>query len=241
MVSGGSGITPFVSIIRELIYQSTTLRYRTPKVILICAFKDSSCLSMLDLILQSSGTHCDISNIQLQIEAYITREKKLKSNSPIHLQYIRFNPNSTDAPISAMLGPNSWLWLGAIISCSFIIFLILIWIITRYYIFPIDNNSNKIFSYPLRSFINIVVICVSIATVASAAILWNKKQIAKEAKKIQNLEGSSSSSASTELICDVYRELESLPGQSLAQATNVHYGVRPDLKSKSLHFSLTMA
>ena len=135
MVSGGSGITPFVSISRELIYLRTTMRYRTPKVILICAFKDSSCLSMLDLILPSSGTHSDNSNIQLQIEAYITREKKLKSNSPIHVQSIRFNPNSRDAPVVAMIGPNSWGWLDAIISCSFIIFLILIWIITRYYIY----------------------------------------------------------------------------------------------------------
>jgi hypothetical protein len=28
------------------------------------------------------------------------------------------------------------------------------------------------------------------------------------------------------------RELESLPHQSLVQATNVHFGARPDLKSK---------
>ncbi|KAK7340287.1 hypothetical protein VNO77_20989 [Canavalia gladiata] len=230
MVSGGSGITPFVSIIREIMYLSTTFRYRTPKVILICAFKKSSCLSMLDLILPNSGTQCDISKMQLRVEAYITGKEEPKLDSQTPLQQIWFKPNSKDAPISAILGPNSWLWLCAIISSSFIIFLILIGIITRYYIFPIDHNSNEIFSHPLRSFLNMLVICVSIALAASIAFLWNKKQNDKEAKQIQNLEGPSTAMSPKLNIDKADREMESLPGQSLAQATNVHYGVRPDLR-----------
>lgn len=242
MVSGGSGITPFVSIVRELMYFSTTFRYKTPNVILICAFKNSSCLSMLDLILPNSGTPCDTSNMQLQIEAYITRKDEPKLDRPIHLQTIWFKPNATDSPISAMLGPNSWLWLCAIISSSFIIFLILIGVINRYFIFPVDHNSNKIFSHPLRSFLNMLVICVSIAIAGSAAVLWKRKHNDKEGKQIQSFEGSPSA-VSPKLKNDetTDRDLESPPRQSLVQATNVHYGIRPDLKSKSLTSSLTMA
>ncbi|KAK7295117.1 hypothetical protein RJT34_18021 [Clitoria ternatea] len=220
MVSGGSGITPFVSIIRELMYLSTTFRHRTPEVILICAFRNSSCLSMLDLILPKSGTSCDISSMKLRIEAYITRKTEPKLDSQIHLQQIWFKINTKDVPISAIFGPKNWLWLCAIISSSFIFFLILIGNITRYFIFPIDHNSNKIFSHPLRSFLNMLVMCVSIATVASAAFLWNKKQNDKEAEQIKTNEGD--------------KELESFPQQSIFQATNVHYGVRPDLRSKEL-------
>ncbi|KAL1360488.1 ferric reduction oxidase 2 isoform X1 [Arachis hypogaea] len=232
MISGGSGITPFVSIIRELIYLNITLRYRTPKLTLICAFKNTSCLSMLDMILPSYGINGDISSLQLQIEAYITREEDLKqNNSPIPLQSIWFKPNQKDSPISTILGPNSWVWLGAIISSSFIIFIILIGMINHYYIFPVDHNTNKIFSYPLKSSINMLVICVSIAMGASIAVLWNKKQNAKEAKKVQNMEGSSPSVGSTNFkVCDIERELESLPNQILANATNVHYAGRPDLR-----------
>lgn len=211
---------------------NTTFKCRTPKIVLICSFKTSSCPSMLDLILPISGTPSDISNLQLQIEAYITRDKEHQSDSPIHLQTIWFKPKPTDAPIYAILGSNSWLWLGAIISSSFIIFLIIIGIITRYYIFPKDHNSNKIFSFPLRSFLHMLVMCVSIAVVASAAVLLNKKHNAKEAKQIQNLEGSSPTVSPNSLIYNADRELESLPYQSLVQATNVHYGVRPDLRSK---------
>lgn len=233
MVSGGSGITPFFSIIRELIYLSNTFKCKTPNIVLISSFKNTSCLSMLDLILPISGTPSDISNIQLQIEAYITRDTEFKSDSSLHPQTLWFKPNPTDAPIHSMLGPNTWLWLGAIISSSFIIFLIIIGIITRYYIFPIDHNTNKIFSYPLRVFLNVLVICVSVVVVASVAVIWNKKQNAKEAKQIQNLEGSSPTVSPSSMIYNADRELESLPYQSLVQATNVHYGTRPDLKSKS--------
>ncbi|KHN26943.1 ferric reduction oxidase 2-like [Glycine soja] len=230
MVSGGSGITPFISIIRELIYLNTTFKCKTPKVVLICAFKNSSSLSMLDMILPISGTPSDISNMELQIEAYITRDKELKADCPIHPQTIWFKPNPSDTPVHAILGPNSWLWLGAIISSSFIIFLILIGIITRYYIFPIDHNSNKIFSFPLNAFLNMLVICVSIASAASAVFLWNKKHNAKEAKQVQNLEGSTPTASPNSMVCNADRELESLPYQSLIHATNVHYGVRPDLR-----------
>jgi len=232
MVSGGSGITPFISNIRELMYLNTAFICRTPKVILICAFKNSSYLSMLDLILPNSGTPFDISNMQLQIEAYITRKEEHELESQTHLQDIRFKPKATDAPISAILGPNSWLWLCAIISSSFIIFLVLIGIITRYIIFPVEYNSNKIFSQSLGSFLSMLAICVSITMAASVAVVWNKKHNDIEAKQIQNLEGSSSEVN----VNGGDKEVESLPHQFLVQATKVHFDVRPDLRSKSFTY-----
>ncbi|CAJ1820381.1 unnamed protein product [Sphenostylis stenocarpa] len=188
---------------------------------------------MLDLILPNSGNPFDISNMQLQIEAYITRKEDHILESQIHLQHIWFKPKATDAPISAILGPNSWLWLCAIISSSFIIFLILIGIITRYIILPVDHSSNKIFSQPLASFLMMLAICVSIAMAASGAVLWNKKHNDKEAKQIQNLEGSSSAEPPKLNIDEGSKELESQQYQSLVQATKVHFGERPDLRSKS--------
>ncbi|KAK7275382.1 hypothetical protein RIF29_16498 [Crotalaria pallida] len=188
---------------------------------------------MLDLILPNSGTPYDISNMQIQIEAYITREKMRTRDTPTHLQSIWFKPNANDTPISAVLGPHYWLWLASIISSSFIIFLIIIGLITNYFIFLKDHNKNKIFPFPLRSFLNLLVLCVSIVISASAAVLWNKKHNAKEAKQIQNKKESAAivSPNLKNNNNDADRELESLPHQSLAQATNVHYGARPDLRS----------
>ncbi|XP_019413707.1 PREDICTED: ferric reduction oxidase 2-like [Lupinus angustifolius] len=241
LISGGSGITPFISIIREFIFMSTNFKCKTPKIILICVFRKSSSLSMIDLVLPISTIPYDISNMNLQIEVYITKDKEPQLNSQTYLQTKWFKPNPTDTPIYVILGSNSWLWLGAIISTSFIIFLVIIGIIFRYYIFPIEHNSNNTFSNPLRSFLHMLVICVSIVMVASAAFLLNKKHNAKEEKNIQDLGGSIPTMSPSSTSYNTNRELESLPCESLVQATNVHYGIRPDLKSKLPHFSLMKA
>jgi ferric-chelate reductase len=221
MVSGGSGITPFISIIRDLIFTSAPLKCKIPNLILVASFKNSLYLTMLDVILPISGTPFDISHLHLQIEAFVTREKEPKPHDKKLIKTVWFKAHPTDAPISTILGPNSWLWLGAIIASSFVIFLILTGIITRYYVYPIDNNTGAIFSWSLESVVYILVVCFSIAITASAAVLQNKKKNSMEAKQM-----------GTPSFYNADRELESLPHQSLGQATNVHYGERPNLKSK---------
>lgn len=233
MVSGGSGITPLISIIRELLSQANDSGRKTPQVLLISAFKKSLDLTMLDLILPASGTNLDISCLQLQIEAYVTRENQPTTHSHKPLQTIWFKPDQLDSPVSAVLGQNCWLWLGVIISMSFVIFLVLMGILTRYYIYPIDHNSNMIYSASYRSALNMLLLCVSIATTATAVFLWNKKQNSKEMGQIQDIDTPSQITTSPDTrFYDGDTELESLPHQSFVQSTKVHYGTRPHLESK---------
>lgn len=232
MVSGGSGITPFISIIRELIYTSETLKCKTPEILLISSFKNSTDLTMLDLILPISGAPSEFSNFKLQIEAYVTREKQPTLQENKTIRTIWFKPNPSDAPIAPILGHNSWLWLGAIISSSFIIYLIFIGILTRFYIYPIDHNTNKIYSSSSRAVLHILFLCIAIVIVSTAAFLWNKSKIARETTQIQNMEGATPQASPNSWFYNADRELESLPQQSLSQSINVHYGERPDLKSK---------
>ncbi|CAI9764197.1 unnamed protein product [Fraxinus pennsylvanica] len=230
MVSGGSGITPFISIIRELIYiNSTSQSHNIPKLKLITVFKNSSHLSILDLILPISGIPSSESctNLDLQVEAYITREKgnpKDKLQTP---QTVFFRPKPSDAPIYPTLGPNSWLWLCAIISSSFIVFLVLLGVFTQYIIYPIDQNTNKLYSYPKKALMNMLFICSSIVLMATGAFMWNKKRNSSEAKQILDMEDSVTSESS---FGGDERELESLPQQSVIKSINVHYGQRPDLQ-----------
>uniref|UniRef100_A0A803PQ98 ferric-chelate reductase (NADH) n=1 Tax=Cannabis sativa TaxID=3483 RepID=A0A803PQ98_CANSA len=205
MVSGGSGITPFISIIREIMFQSTIPNSHVPRVVLVCAFKTSADLAMLDLLLPISGSHAEqISQIELQIEAYVTQENEqptIEAQKTIKTTYFKSNP--MDRPISSTFGPNSWLWLGAIISSSFVLFLLVLGLVTRYYIYPVDN-SGGFYHYSYRY-----------------------------TKQIQNVEMGTptSSPAAWSYVVGDYREVESLPNQSLAQAIKVHFGARPDLKS----------
>ncbi|XWS50471.1 hypothetical protein CRYUN_Cryun12cG0090200 [Craigia yunnanensis] len=228
MLSGGSGITPFISIIRELLFEASNSGDRIPQILLICAFKKSIDLTMLDLLLPVSGTTVDISCLQLQIEAYVTREKEPATDNHKPLQTVWFKPNALNAPVSAILGPNSWLWLGVIISSSFVIFLLLIGILSRYYIYPIDHNSDMIYASSARAALNMLFICIAIAMTATASSLWNKKQNDKGMRQIQNMDTPPMTSPAWFNNAD--RELESLPHQSLLQATKVQYGERPDLK-----------
>ncbi|XP_073028636.1 ferric reduction oxidase 2-like [Primulina eburnea] len=230
MVSGGSGVTPFISIIRELIHTSQTLKLKTPKILLIAAFKSSADLTMLDLILPISGAPSMFSDLVIQVEAYVTREKEPTIQQRKGVRAVWFKPNPSDAPITPILGQNNWLWLGAIISSSFIIYLILIGIVTRFYIYPVDLNSNKIFSSSSRAALHILFICVGIIMASTVAFLLNKTRNFQETSQIQNMEGATPIASTNSLYYNADRELESLPQQSISQSINVHYGERPDLK-----------
>ncbi|KAI5647211.1 hypothetical protein M9H77_33216 [Catharanthus roseus] len=224
MVSGGSGITPFISIIRELMYANETQKHKTPQILLISAFKNSSDLTMLDLLLPITILPSKFSNLNLQIEAYVTREKQppISIESNMNIRTFLFKPKSSNSPISPVLGQNNWFWLGAIISSSFIIFVILIAILNRYHI---GKNTNEIYPYSSsRVALNILFMCCSIFVTSTIAFLWNKKINAMESSQIQNLEGANSGFYNGD------RELESLPQQMVSQFTNVHYGERPNLK-----------
>ncbi|KAL5567938.1 hypothetical protein UlMin_024513 [Ulmus minor] len=233
MVSGGGGITPFISIIREIIFQSTKPNSHVPRVHFICAFKNSADLSMLELLLPISGTSADLSKIQLQIEAYVTQEKEqssIEAQAQKSLQTIWFKPNQLDSPISAVLGPNNWLWLGAIISSSFVLFLIVLGLVTRYYIYPIDN-SGDFYHYSYRVLWDMFLVSACIFIVSSVVFLWCKRKNSMDGMQIQHVEGPTPTTSPASLsYVGADRELESLPHQSLAQSIKVHFGERPNLK-----------
>ncbi|XP_023552399.1 ferric reduction oxidase 4-like isoform X1 [Cucurbita pepo subsp. pepo] len=231
LISGGSGITPFISIIREImIVRSTKPDCHVPQVRLICAFKNSMDLTMLDLLLPVSSTQTEISNVPLQIEAYITREEEPpQTNEENLVNTIWFKPNPLDSPVSEALGPNHWLLLGAVISSSFVMFLILLGIITRYYIYPIERNGDAVYNYTYKvlwdMFLALACICIS----SSLVLVWQRKTYVSN-KRVQVLSVQSPKASPGSWIYGGERELESSPYQSLVQATNIHYGSRPDLK-----------
>ncbi|KAK6804568.1 hypothetical protein RDI58_002352 [Solanum bulbocastanum] len=229
LISGGSGITPFISIIRELIYMSSTLKCKTPKIFLVSVFRNTSKLSMLDLLLPIAGTPSGCSsNLDLQIEAYITREIEPAQEKSEPLRTILFKPDHSDAPITPILGQNNWLWFAAIISSSFALYLLFVGLLYQYYVYPMDHGTNKVFPYHTRALFNMLFIAAAIVIAASAAFLWNKKKSARETKQIQDMADSAKSLNS--LIAYADQDLESLPQQLLDKSIKTHYGHRPDLK-----------
>ncbi|XP_068650711.1 ferric reduction oxidase 2-like [Aristolochia californica] len=236
MIAGGSGITPMISLIRDIIFRKATMNCPTPRIILLCAFKHGADLTMLDLLLPITGVPIDITQLQIEIKAFVTRDKEPSTGDKSLVRTIWFKPNPTDVPVSAALGTHAWVWLGAIISTSFVIFLIIMGIIGGYYIYPIDKNTNEVYSYSSRAVLNMLVICAVIMGTASTATLWNKRRNAREDKQIQNIDVSTPTTSPGCWAYNVDRELESQPQQSLIQNTKVHFGSRPDLKKMLLEY-----
>ncbi|XP_076906789.1 ferric reduction oxidase 2-like [Bidens hawaiensis] len=230
MVSGGSGITPFISIFRELVFLKETLKRNVPKILLISAFKDSSDLTMLELLLPASGAPINFSKLELQIEAYVTKEKQPVANDKKQVRTIWLKSNASDAPITPILGQNGWLWLGAIISSSFVVFLLSMGLLTQFYIYPIDKNTYRVYSSGSRATLNMLLICVSIMVTCCAGFWWNKKRNTMDSKQVENMGGVIPVSSTNSWFRNMDRELESVPQQLLLQSTNVHFGERPDLK-----------
>ncbi|KAK7391334.1 hypothetical protein VNO78_19748 [Psophocarpus tetragonolobus] len=231
LVSGGSGITPFISIIRDIIFHNQQQESHVSRVLLVCTFKNSAELTMLDLMLPVSASATQISNLSVQIEAYVTREnEEPPRDSQEKIQTKWFKPTLSDTPISVVLGPNNWLWLGAIISSSFLMFLLLLGIITRYYIYPIEKNSDEVYNWTFKVLWFLFILCAGICICSSAVFIWWKGQNSLECKQIMNVEVPIPTRSPGSWIYGSERELESLPHQSLVQATNVHFGARPDLK-----------
>lgn len=199
----------------------------------MCAFKHVVDLTMLDLLLPNGINPVDLSNIQLQIQAYVTQETQPpQANDQKLVQTKWFKPSRLDSPITPVLGPNSWLCLCLIISSSFILFLILLAMVTQYHIYPIDHNTNAIYNFGIWCLWDIFFMCISIIIVSSIVFLLQKRKIASEEKQVANVEVPTPASSPASWFYGGDMELENLPHQSLVQATQVYYGGRPNLQSK---------
>ncbi|KAK1304954.1 Ferric reduction oxidase 4 [Acorus calamus] len=187
---------------------------------------------MLDLLLPVSGAPSETSQLPLKVEAFITREKtNPESDQQKLIRTVWFKPHPSDAPVSPVLGPNTWLWLGTIISSSFVAFLLILGITYRYYVYPIDKNTYKIYSYSSKALLNMIFMCVCVAVTGGIAVEWNKRKIAREANQVQNLDVPTPTASPGSWLYNEDRELESVPHQSLVQATTLHYGARPNLQN----------
>ncbi|CAN1793552.1 Ferric reduction oxidase 2 [Linum perenne] len=231
LVSGGSGITPFISILRELMHATSNLKLKTPQIILISSFKTASDLTMLDLILPISESPSLLSHLDITIEAYVTQDTEPPTSndklSKLHARW--FKPHETDVPISPTLGTNSWLWLASIISSSFTAFVIIVGVVGRYYIFPIDHNTDMVFSWSGRSVVTMLILCTCISVTASAAVVWNKRWSAKEAEK-DHSDQKDGTGGSSRWILGSPAWWEVSMEREVENVTSIHYGKRPDLK-----------
>lgn len=242
-MSGGSGITPFFGMIRELLHIAATVpkdHRHIPDVHLICAFKNSGDFKMLDLMLPVTGSYNnELSQINLRIDAYITRETELVAIKQ-QTQTLWFKYSSSDHPITHALGNNHWLWLAAVITASFLAFLLLLGVTTEYYFNEkmLGGGGHHVhysIAASTRHSLVLFLLCISILLVASFAVLYIKKKTASEETNLAMIgQGFSSPGTSPDgsPTKKTDMEIESQPNEFVHNATTMQFGKRPDLKSK---------
>ncbi|KAI5562757.1 hypothetical protein BDE02_15G071600 [Populus trichocarpa] len=126
MIAGGAGITPFLSILKEIASVNSS-RYRFPtQVQLIYVVKKSQDICLLNsvssLLLNQSSTQ-----LSLKLKVYVTQEER--SNATVRgllndLSLVRTVNFSTECSNYAVHGPESPIWMAAMAALSSIKFIV---------------------------------------------------------------------------------------------------------------------
>ncbi|KAF7139245.1 hypothetical protein RHSIM_Rhsim07G0129100 [Rhododendron simsii] len=146
----------------------TSTRSRTTKqFLLITAFKKYVQLPMLDFLLPVSGTNYDITQLPLRIEAFVTIHKGIPSDDQKLCQLIWFKPSATDVQFRLKQLALAWSFNFILISQISL----LIGLLTRYYIKPVDHDTNMRFLYKAKSALNMLTIYISKTTTQQQLLL----------------------------------------------------------------------
>ncbi|PRQ17225.1 putative ferric-chelate reductase (NADH) [Rosa chinensis] len=146
LVAGGIGITPFLSVLQELVAAQNSGRYKfLPRMQLIFAVKKAQDICLLNsispLIFNQPAEKC-----HLKVKVYVTQEeqsgvtvREVLLNESSRVQTINFGIKSSIYPVTGLESP---LWMAAIAGISFILFLIFLIIFNHIFI-PSQKNATK--------------------------------------------------------------------------------------------------
>lgn len=229
LIAGGSGVTPFLSILQEIMSQQLN---STPRVLLIIVVKKREDLSMLNLI---SPTLLHQSGLQsegfLKVEAFVTQEEAPDYESPLpnyELKAVQFETKGINSTIPALLGTESKLWRASLILITFVVFLVLLGLLNSLFVYPKDHNSYNIYpSWERRLFINLALV-MGICITVSAMAIWKWKTCMKLRADGEDHSAVKVEEGSLEL--PMWEEHGCTDCINLLHLDNVNYGGRPDFR-----------
>lgn len=180
LIAGGSGVTPFLSILQEIMSQEIK---STPRILLIVVVKKREDLSMLNLIsptlLHQSGL---MSEGFLKVEAFVTQEEApdYESQTPnSEFKAVQFETKEISRTIPALLGTESKLWRASLIFTTFVVFLILLGLLNSLFVYPKDHNSYNIYPSWARRLFIILALAMGVAIAVSVIAIWKWKTCIK--------------------------------------------------------------
>ncbi|KAI9108761.1 hypothetical protein K1719_020066 [Acacia pycnantha] len=219
LVAGGSGITPFLSILAEV--SSATSKNRFPsRIQLVYVIKKAQDFSLLHsishLLLKESPGKC-----HLKLKLFITREKQPGVritdlvNEFFEVKTLHLNTECSDY---AVHGPESPTWMAAILGFCSIIFLIIV--VCFNHIVPPEKGSKKFKDKTASSVVDMLliaslVIALACSTFVGIFLRWRRLQ--KGIPPISQKESKPLHLSSTET-------------RSTLEEHEVHFGERPNFQ-----------
>ncbi|EFJ18413.1 hypothetical protein SELMODRAFT_113141 [Selaginella moellendorffii] len=227
-VAGGSGVGPFISILKDLLYKvHNKLRLAPKKIVFILAVKFSEELQILHSISPSSIAPDFSAADFLELHAYVTRESESDLESPVklneldHKSVIHFagraassgNPNAKK--VRAVAKTFGYKLYAATILASFAGYMLIAGLVHRFYIYPMDHNTYQVCSISGRGFASLLEYVVAICAFGGGTILlWNWSKSRRDSNLVDAP------------VID--------PSSTKMRPSKVVYGRRPDFQGKQL-------
>ncbi|OWM66662.1 hypothetical protein CDL15_Pgr010313 [Punica granatum] len=227
LVAGGSGISPFVAILSDILHRVRDEKPCLPRhVLLIWAIKRSSEISLLSTIDVKALDPFLLDRVNIEIRIYVTRE----SEPPLEegkFESSSFSPSrSRRQSMSVLVGTGDKVWSGSYVIVPILGFIFSLGLLDVCYL-----NPNDISYWWYRGLLLVICMVVSVIIFGGLVIAlwhaWEKRTLSLSVSAEED--GDDSEEIAT---APLMRQNGALPNKDLYQdfTTSISYGQRPDFK-----------
>lgn len=221
LVAGGIGITPFLSILQELVSAQNSGRYKfLPRMQLIFAVKKAQDICLLNsispLIFNQPAEKC-----RLKVKVYVTQEeqsgvtvRQVLAHESSRVQTTNFGIKSSS---SAITGLESSLWMAAIAGISSILFLIFLIIFNHIFIHSQKKDTE---GKTPSSVVDLLIICsffAAIMCIIFLGLIIRWRRLKKQNPPVLQKQGKALETSPTEARDDL-------------EEHEIHFGGRPNFE-----------
>ncbi|KAF8018767.1 hypothetical protein BT93_H3617 [Corymbia citriodora subsp. variegata] len=217
LVAGGSGISPFLAILSDVLHRVRDDKPCLPRdILLIWAVKRSNEISLLSTIDMDSICPSFSDKVNVDIRVFVTRESEASLEEGKIEKVVSLNTRSRGGSMSVLVGTGNKIWSGAYVVISILGFLITLALLDACYL-----NPYSISKWWYRGILFVGCMFVSVIIFGGGVVyFWHRSENVTPAGEEDREE--------SERIG--YMLDQETTQYKLCENTSVSYGQRPDFK-----------